>query len=247
MTVEKHVAGAVPLRVFRPNRWTGGAVVHAHGGGFILSDLDATHARDVEIARETGALVVSVGYRLAPECPFPAPVEDVHTGLEWVHAQAGVDPARVVLHGVSAGGALAASVALSTTQPVRLLFLVSPVLDDRLETASSLRFTDTPVLTRRDLEICWSAYLGDVDRTPEGAAPGRSRDLARVPPTYVSVAEFDPLRDEAIDFARSLLDAGIGVELHLFPGTFHGSLAVRGAAVSERQLSEEIAVLRSVL
>jgi acetyl esterase/lipase len=249
----------VRLRVYRPDRRRNrGAVVQVHGGGFILGDLDATHARNVEIAREVGSVVVSVGYRLSPEWPFPTPVEDVHSGLVWLHDHAGelgIDPALVVLHGVSAGGALATATALLARDrggpPVRFLFLASPVLDDRLESVSSRRFTDTPALTRRDVEICWSAYLGSVERgtggVPPLAAPGRSTDLTGLPPTYISAAEFDPLRDEAIDFARSLLVAGVGVEVHLFPGTYHGSLAVRGAAVSERQLAEEIAVLRSVM
>ncbi|MEU7810799.1 alpha/beta hydrolase [Pseudonocardia sp. NPDC049154] len=264
VTVEDHTCTgadgyAVPLRVYRPDRPRGpGAVLHVHGGGFILGDLDAAHPRNVEIAREVGVVVVSVGYRLAPEWPFPTPVEDVHSGLVWLHEHAGelgVDPALVVVHGVSAGGALATATALWARDrggpPVRFLFLASPVLDDRLATASSRRFTDTPALTRRDVEVCWSAYLGPVERgtaeVPVLAAPGRSADLAGLPPTYVSVAEFDPLRDEAIDFARSLLAAAVGVELHLFPGTYHGSLGVRGAAVSERQLVEEIAVLRRVV
>jgi acetyl esterase/lipase len=264
VTVEDHTCTAadghvVGLRVYRPDRRTAdGAVYHVHGGGFIVGDLGTSHLRNVEIAREVGAVVVSVDYRLAPEWPFPTPVEDVHRGLGWLHDHAGelgIDPSLVVLHGVSAGGALAAATALLARDrngpAVRFLFLTSPVLDDRLATDSSAAFTDTPALTRRDVEICWSAYLGPAvrgtDAVPPYAAPARATDLTGMPPTYVSVAEFDPLRDEAIDFARSLLAAGVGVEVHLFPGTYHGSLAVRGAAVSERQLAEEIAVLRSVV
>ncbi|GAA0947507.1 alpha/beta hydrolase [Pseudonocardia zijingensis] len=264
VTVEHHTCRgaddhAVPLRVYRPDRRTaGGVVFHVHGGGFILGDLETSHLRNLEIAREVGATVVSVGYRLAPEWPFPVPLEDVYGGLVWIHEHArelGIDPSLVVLHGVSAGGALAtASVLLARDRngpPVRFLFLASPVLDDRLTTESGMRFTDTPALTRRDVEVCWSAYLGLVERGADDvsayAAPARSTDLAGLPPAYISVAEFDPLRDEAIDFARSLLAAGVGVEVHLFPGTYHGSSAVRGAAVSERQLAEEIAVLRGVV
>jgi acetyl esterase/lipase len=202
--------------------------------------------------------VVSVDYRLAPEWPFPTPVEDVYRGLLWLHDHADdlrIDLSLVVLHGVSAGGALTAATALLARDrngpPIHFQFLASPVLDDRLSTGSSTTFVDTPALTRRDLEICWSAYLGpvarDTDAVPPYAAPARAGDLSGFPPTYVSVAEFDPLRDEAVDFARSLLAAGVPVEVHLFPGTYHGSLAVRGVAVSERQLAEEITVLRSVL
>jgi acetyl esterase/lipase len=260
VTVEDHSCTgadghAVGLRVYRADRRTSsGAVLHVHGGGFILGDLEMSHARNVEIAREVGAVVVSVAYRLAPEWPFPTPVEDVHSGLVWLHERAGdldIDPALVVLQGVSAGGALAASTALLARDrggpPVRGLFLASPVLDDRLATGSATAFIDTPALTRQDVEICWSAYLGSVPAVSPYAVPARAPELGGLPRTYISAAEFDPLRDEAIDVARSLLAAGVAVELHLFPGTFHGSMAARGAEVSERQLAEEIAVLRSML
>jgi acetyl esterase/lipase len=262
-TEDHSCAGAdgrpVGLRVYRPDcRTNRGAVYHVHGGGFILGDLEMSHARNIEIARETGSVVVSVDYRLAPEWPFPTPVEDVYSGLVWLRERAddlGIDPALVAVHGVSAGGALAAGAALLARDrhgpPIRLLFLASPVLDDRLGTDSGRRFTDTPALTRRDAEICWSAYLGPLgrgtDAVPAHAAPARAEDLTNLPRTYVSAAEFDPLRDEAIEHARALLAAGVPVELHLFPGTYHGSSAVRDAAISRRQLTEEIAVLKNAL
>ncbi|MFD4193444.1 alpha/beta hydrolase [Amycolatopsis thermoflava] len=246
----------IALRVYRPPRRTSsGAIYHVHGGGFILGDPDMSHLRNAELARETGAVVVAVAYRLAPEWPFPTPLDDVYSGLLWLREHAGelgIDPSLIVLHGVSAGGALAAGTALLVRDrngpPVRFQFLKSPALDDRLRTASSRRFTDTPALTRRDAEIGWSAYLGQAaGAVSPYAAPARATDLTNLPPAYVSVAEFDPLRDEGIDFARSLLAAGVPVELHLFPGTYHGSGAVREAAVSRRELSEEVAVLRTVL
>lgn len=248
---------AIALRVYRPSRRrNSGAIYHVHGGGFILGDLDMSHLRNAEIARETGAVVVAVDYRLAPEWPFPTPLNDVYCGLLWLREHAGelgIDPSLIVLHGVSAGGALAAATALLARDrngpPIRFQFLKSPALDDRLRTASSRRFTDTPALTRRDAEISWSAYLGGraADAVSPYAAPARATDLTNLPPAYVSVAEFDPVRDEGIDFARSLLAAGVPVELHVFPGTYHGSGAVREAAVSRRELSEEVAVLRKVL
>ncbi|MBK1787943.1 alpha/beta hydrolase [Prauserella cavernicola] len=248
----------VELRLYRPHRRTNrGVIYHVHGGGFIVGDLEMSHLRNVEIAREVGSVVVSVGYRLAPEWPFPTPVEDVYSGLSWLRERAGeldIDPALVVLHGVSAGGAIAASTALLARDrkgpPILFQFLKSPVLDDRLATESSTRFTDTPALNRRDVEICWAAYLGHIgsgNAVSPYAAPARASDLTRLPPTYVSVAEFDPLRDEAIDYARSLLTAGVPVELHLFPGTYHGSAAARDAAVSRRELAEEVAVLKKAL
>ncbi|WP_433506329.1 alpha/beta hydrolase [Pseudonocardia halophobica] len=247
-TVPSADGHTVRLRRYRPDRRTrDGVVYHVHGGGFILGDLDAGHLRNAEIARDVGADVVAVEYRLAPEWPFPTPLEDVYAGLAWIGD-------GVVLHGLSAGGALAAGAALLARDrggpAISGQLLVSPVVDDRLTTPSSRRLIDTPALTRRDLEICWSAYLGSVvpgsAEVSPYAAPARA-DLAGLPRTYVSVAELDPLRDEAIDFARALLAAGVPVELHLFPGTFHGSLAVPGAAVSVRQRTEETTVLRTLL
>ncbi|TDD27935.1 alpha/beta hydrolase [Kribbella turkmenica] len=249
----------IALRVYVPDhRSNRGAIYHVHGGGFIVGDLEMSHQLNVELAREVGSVVVSVGYRLAPEWPFPTPVEDVYGGLVWIHQQAGelgIDPSLVVLHGQSAGAGLVAAAALLARDrngpPIRFQLLTSPTLDDRVVTPSSRLFTDTPALTRRDVEICWSAYLGPIERGSTAvspyAAPGRATDLANLPRTYVSAAELDPLRDEAIAFAQALLAAGVSVELHVFPGTFHGSLAVRGAAISRRQLAEEIAVLTSVL
>jgi acetyl esterase/lipase len=250
---------AVALRVYAPHeRRSRGVVYHVHGGGFVLGDLQTSHERNLEFAQELGTVVVSVDYRLAPEWPYPAPVEDVYSGLVWIGEQAGrldIDPGMVALHGVSAGGALAASAALIARDrngpSIHFLHLKSPTVDDRLHTPSSLRFTDTPAFTRGDAEMCWSAYLGTIVRGDEAvpvyAAPGRASDLRELPRAYVSVAEFDPLRDEAIDFARALVGNGVSVELHLFPGTYHGSSSVREAAVTRRELAEEIAVLANAL
>ncbi|MCD2114900.1 alpha/beta hydrolase [Rhodococcus rhodochrous] len=264
VTIEDHTCTAVDghliaLRVYRPHHRTNmGAIHHVHGGGFIMGDLEMSHLRNVEIAREIGSIVVSVDYRLAPEWPFPTPVEDVYSSLVWLHDRSdelGIDPSLIALHGVSAGGCLVASTALLARDrngpPICFQFLASPVLDDRLESESSRRFTDSPALNRHDAETCWSAYLGSIKRetsaVPQYAAPARVPDLTRLPRTYISVAELDPLRDDGIDYARALLVAGVPVELHLFPGTYHGSSAVQGAEVSRRERSEEISVLRRVM
>lgn len=260
VTVASADGHPLTLRVYTPVRRSGrGAVYHVHGGGFMLGDLRMNHARLIEIAREAGCVVVAVDYRLAPEWPFPTPVGDARTGLDWVRTHADeldIDAERIVLQGQSAGGSLAASVVLQLRDegaPMPpLLFLACPVLDDRLLTESSVRFTDTPALTRRDLELCWAAYLGGASGDPSVTAgypaPGRlsagHAGLAGLPATYIAVAEFDPLRDDGIDFARALLAAGVPTELHLFPGGYHGSIAVRDAAVSRRERDEEIAVLR---
>lgn len=247
----------IRARLYRPERrLTAGVVYHAHGGGLILGDLEMTHARNIQLARELGCLVMSIDYRLAPEWPFPTPLEDVYSGLVWLHDNADeleVEPSAIVLHGISAGAGLVTATALIARDrggpDIRLQFLATPMLDDRLTSESSLRFVDTPGFTRSDAQICWNAYLGQAvgDEVSPYAAPARASDLSDLPPAYISVAEFDPLRDEAILYAQSLLQAGVAVELHLFPGTFHGSSAVQSATVSRRQWSDEVAVLRSAM
>ncbi|MFB9931720.1 alpha/beta hydrolase [Amycolatopsis halotolerans] len=250
----------VPVRVYTPDRVATKALLFdIHGGGFALGDLEVDHASNVELARELGVVVVSVEYRLAPENPYPAGLEDCYAALEWSvkHAdELGVDPEKVVLHGVSAGGGLAAALALLARDrggpAIAFQFLSVPELDDRLETGSMRQFADTPIWHRGAAEASWDYYLGGPGKrggpdVPVYAAPARAADLSGLPPAYVSVMEFDPLRDEGIAYAQSLLAAGVPAELHLFPGTFHGSAVLRHATVSRRETAERLAVLARVL
>lgn len=248
----------VRVRVYRPSVLTRRvpAILHAHGGGFVMCDLNSSHLRCTELARELGVVVVSVDYRLAPEHPFPAALRDTYGALLWlVEADLGVDPGRVAVHGISAGAGLVAGLALFARDEggpaLCFQYLGIPMLDDRQRTESARRFTDTPQWDTFQNALGWSAYLGDgvpgsVGVSPY-AAPARALDLSGLPPTYLSAMEFDPLRDEAIAYAQALLTAGVPTELHVFPGTYHGSVAVRNATPSRRQLAEEITVLRAAL
>lgn len=248
----------VPVRVYRPaGRGAPRAgVLHFHGGGFVVGTHENTADRAMRIAAELDAVVVSVAYRLAPEDPYPAALDDALTAYEALlddPATWGVDPARLVLHGVSAGAGLAAALALRIRDsglPSPLFqFLSIPMLDDRMATPSATAFVDTPNWTRSLSERAWRAYLGPLfgAEVPAYAAPSRATDLSGLPPAYIGVAEFDPLRDEGIDYAHRLREAGVAAELHLFPGTFHGSIRFRDAAVSRREADEEIEVLRAAL
>jgi len=254
-------AGApdVPIRIYRPEQPVAPAAVYdVHGGGFIMGDLEIDHARNLVLARELGVVVVSVEYRLAPETPFPGPLEDVYAGLVWTAehaAELGVDPQRIAIHGSSAGGGLAAGLALLARDRggprIAFQYLGVPELDDRLSTPSMTAFTDTPIWNRPNAVISWDAYLGagvpGTDGVSPYAAPARATDLAGLPPAYVSVMHFDPLRDEGIGYALAMLAAGVTVELHLFPGTFHGSGLAPHAAVSQRESAETVGVLRQAL
>ncbi|MEU1225726.1 alpha/beta hydrolase [Streptomyces sp. NPDC005828] len=242
----------VPVRIYRP-RGAQGAVIWLHGGGYVMGNVDTEHPWAARIAESSGAVVVSVGYRLAPEHPFPAALDDACAVLEWTAghaAELGIDPMRIAVGGHSAGGGLAAGVALRARDeqgpPIRFQLLNQAGLDDRLETWSARNFTDTPWYHRGKATAAWGHYLGSRPATPY-AAPARAADLSGLPPAYVASAEFCPNRDEDIAYAVRLLQAGVSVELHQWPGTFHGSQAIVSAEVSQRQNAELGAVLRRAL
>jgi acetyl esterase len=242
----------VPVRIYRP-RQAQGAVVWLHGGGFVMGSVDTEHAGAVRFADGSGAMVISVGYRLAPEHRFPAALDDAYAVLAWTaeHAvELGIDPERIAVGGHSAGAGLAAAVALRARDqqgpPLRFQLLSMAALDDRQETWSARHFTDTPFVTRDKVTAMWRHYLGSAPASSY-AAPTRAADLSGLPPAYITTAEFDPLRDENIEYALRLLRAGVSVELHQWPGTFHGSQAVLSADVSQRQIAELCAALRRAL
>ncbi|MFJ3979447.1 alpha/beta hydrolase [Streptomyces sp. NPDC090021] len=239
----------VPVRIYRP-RHARGAVVWLHGGGFIMGDLETEHPWAARIADSVGAVVVSVGYRTAPEHRFPAALDDAYAALVWTAENAtrlGTDPDRIAVGGHSAGAAIAAAVALRARDeqgpPIRFQLLNEAGLDDRQETWSARHFTDTPWLDRTKIGHGWRHYLGPGPATPY-AAPARAEDLSGLPPAYIATAEFDPNRDEGIAHALRLLQAGVPVELHQYAGTFHGSQAILSAAVSQRQIADLVAALR---
>jgi acetyl esterase/lipase len=254
------------VRVYAPRTRTGPAtpaLVFFHGGAFVLGDTYAEEHRCLRYAADSECVVVSVEYRLAPEHPYPAAVDDGRAALEWTweHAsEIGVDPARVAVGGNSAGGALAAAVALAQRDgggegPVFQL-LIYPVTDDRMDTPSMRAFDATPMWTNLANAHMWEYYLGGPPGGRHGpggtdvpvyAAPGRAQDLAALPRTYLMTAELDPLRDEGVEYARRLLDAGVPTELHNFTRACHGfdTIAPR-TAIGRRALDEQVQALRSL-
>jgi acetyl esterase len=259
---ERHVPGwdgdpDVGVRVYTPKGSVGPApgIVLIHGGGFIIGSVEAEHAGAALMSIRTGAVVVSVEYRLAPEHPYPAGLHDSYSALQYVASHAaelGIDPERIALMGTSAGGGLAAATALLARDlggpAICFQMLHIPELDDRLETPSMRAFVDSPVWNRPLAEISWKAYLGAwAGEVPPYAAPARAGDLSGLPPAYISTAENDPLRDEGLLYGLRLLQAGVSVEIHQFPGTFHGSALVATAAVSKRAQQESVTVLRWAL
>nr|WP_168723466.1 alpha/beta hydrolase [Streptomyces sp. SAT1]ANO42060.1 esterase [Streptomyces sp. SAT1] len=247
------------VRVCRPTGRSGllPGLLYVHGGGFAIGSVDAFHGEATRIAAEVGAVVVSVKYRLAPEHPFPAALDDCYAALKWMAAHAdelGVDPERIGVAGESSGAGLAAGLALYARDrggpALAMQCLGVPVLDDRLDTLSMRTFTDTPGWNRHNAEVTWDYYLGGEglrggDDVSPYAAPARAEDLSGLPPTYITAGEFDPVRDEDLAYAQRLIASGVPTEVHVFPGTFHGSTQLAPQArVSRRIVAEQLLALR---
>lgn len=236
----------VPVRLYRPvNGGILPGLLYLHDGGFVAGDLDTAHPACLQLSAETGAVVVSVGYRLAPEHPYPAAVEDCYTVLGWVAANAaelGIDARRLALVGASSGGTLAAATALMARDrngpPLALQLLKHAPLDDR-----------SPAGQSPGLRPMWQQYLGNKGReVPPYAAPARATHLAGLPPAYVLTAELDPFRDEGISYATRLLNAGVSVELHVVRGATHCfDLLAPGSAIARRTTQDYHHALRTVL
>ena len=254
-------APEVPVRIYTPEGLNAAVpgILHIHGGGFVIGNLDSEHGTCVALCRRLGVVIVSVDYRLAPETPYPGPLEDCYAALQWASSNSArlqIDPARLAIFGQSAGGGLAAALALLARDrsgpAICFQYLGIPELDDRLQTSSMQRFVDTPMWNRPNAEISWDFYLGDqyqrgADDVPYHAAPARAEDLTGLPPAYVNTMEFDPLRDEGVEYALKLMRAGVATELHSFPGTFHGSSLFSSARISQRESREMFAVLERAL
>ncbi|MEZ5180457.1 MAG: alpha/beta hydrolase [Acidimicrobiales bacterium] len=211
------------------------AVVWIHGGGTIMGNPEQSHGAVARTAEVVGALVVSVDYRLAPEHPFPAALEDCWAALVWLADHAddlGVDPTRIAVGGDSAGGMLAASLAQLARDrggpPVAFQALVYPMLDDRTVLRGEPGRT-TRVWTHRSNEYAWTAYLGHApspDPERPYAAPARTDDLAGLPPAWIGVGDLDLFLEEDLDYAARLEAAGVACEVHVEPGMYHGADAL---------------------
>jgi acetyl esterase len=259
--IERTVPGPVGapdllIRIYRPldRGGVGPGYVSFHGGGFIAGDLETDHVRCLLMAAEGSAVCVTVAYRLAPENPFPAGVEDCYAALQWAvgnSAALEIDPARVAIGGGSAGGCLAAAVALMARDrggpAVAFQMLFYPVLDDRCETSSMRNGADLYVWTPQQAADSWAHYLGkERSHVSPYAAPARAEDLSGLPPAFVLTCEHDPLRDEGILYAMRLMEAGVPVELHNYPGTVHAFDGMP-TEVSARALREGVQAFRRAL
>jgi acetyl esterase/lipase len=249
-TTELEVPGpadgpTVVLRIHRPITATEAlpCVYFMHGGGMVMGVASRDDQRFDNWCRKLGVIGIAVEYRLAPETPFPGPLEDCYAGLQYVYQHAGelgIDVGRIGIGGASAGGGLAAGLALlvrdRAEMHLRFQLLIYPMIDDRRITASS-QWSDAPVWTPGSNEFGWACYLagqaGGAEVSPY-AAPARAIDLVGLPSAYVMVGTLDGFLDEDIDYANRLMRAGVPTELHVYPGAVHGFDGLPGVDVARR-------------
>lgn len=241
----------VPVRLYARERGgTRPALIYFHGGGFVLGNLETHDSICRSLAKESGAVVIAVDYRLAPENKFPAAVEDAHAVTKWVGANAekvGIDPRRIAISGDSAGGNLATVIAMRCRDAggpaLALQVLIYPVTDlSSFDTASSREMAEGYFLGRAEMAWFGRHYLAspEIALQPE-ASPLLAPDLSRLPPALVITAEFDPLRDEGEEYATRLQQAGVPVMLTRYPGMIHGFVVMRGALRAGQKAIQEVA------
>jgi acetyl esterase len=237
------------------------ALIYLHGGAYVMGGLPMADSTARMLADRAGIAVVAVDYRLAPEHPFPAALEDSYAVLQWAAGNGdeyGIDPERLGVLGESAGGGLAAALALLARDRSgpRLIaqFLDAPTIDDRLDTPSMTALCDTPAWQSVNSPYSWRYYLqgtaepGGTD-VPIYAAPARAtvEDLVGLPPAYVIAYQVDPTRDEGLDYARRLIQAGVPTEVHHYHGAFHMAHVIPGTTIGARMVSERIEAIRRML
>ena len=253
-------APAVKVRRYRPARGRAPlpALYYIHGGGMVIGSIDTEDAITRMLCAAVGCAAVSVDYRLAPEHPHPAPVEDCYAGLVWTAENAdelGIDRDRIAIYGGSAGGGLAAATALLARdrRGPRLIYqmLLYPMVDDRSDSPSCREVDSIGVWDGWANAEGWQALLGErwaSESVEPYAAPARASDLAGLPAAWIDVGELDSLRDEDILYALRLMQAGVPTELRVYPGAFHGwEVFVPDADISVRAVAERTAALRRVL
>jgi len=222
-------AGSIPCRLYRPSAQTDpGLLVFFHGGGWVIGDLNSHDGVCRSLANKSGHAVLSVDYRLAPEHKFPAAFDDCATAVKWAFENAktlGIDNSRMAVGGDSAGGNLAAAVALAEVVPLKFQMLIYPAVDMRMESPSINENANGPILTKSVMAWFVAHYMSsDADRAHISASPMLASDeqLKKMPPAIVITAQFDPLRDEGEAYGKRLVENGVSTTITRYNGAFHG-------------------------
>ena len=226
--------------------------LHIHGGGYLFGSPEGSDPMNLHLASILNIVILSVDYRLAPENPIPAPLDDCYAALGWLHenaAELGVDPERIGVGGESAGGGLAAALAIKARDEGEYGLcwqqLTYPMLDDR--TGSSQHYGDPLVgefvWTRELNQYGWSSYLGNAERTAP-QVPGRLEEFRGLPPAWMFTASLDLFRDENILYAQNLMRSGVACDLVVYPGACHAFQRIESAAISKRYREEFVSSLK---
>ena len=220
-------------------------LLYIHGGGHILGTPENYRATLLEISKRAECIIVAPDYRLAPENPYPADLDDCYTALVWLASQGNVRKDKIAVAGDSAGGGLTAALTLRVRDfgGPSLCFQMPlyPMLDDRNITPSSHQMTDARGWNREMNIAAWNMYCGtDRENLPYYAAPARAEDLSGLPPAYIMIGTLDPFRDEVITYAQRMMQAGVDVELHVIPGAFHGFEQFSGSNLAKKARNEYI-------
>lgn len=248
--------GDLPIRIYTPAQGSGPrpGMLFIHGGGMILGNLETDHLTAVMLCETLGVVLVSVDYRLAPEHPAPAAIDDCFAALLWMAEMAdalGIRRDRLAIYGGSAGGGLAIATSLMSRDhggpALHYVMAPYPMIDDRNVTASSQQITDVGIWDRAGNVEAWAWYLGGKPAT-QYSAPTRATDLAGLPRMFVDVGDVDMFHDEDVEFVGRLKDAGVDVEFHVYPGSYHASeVFAPMAALSATIWGNRIAALQKAL
>jgi triacylglycerol lipase len=247
----------VPALLYQPQRWPDGALAPAllniHGGGFVAGSAQREDLAMRSVAAELGCVVLSPDYRLAPESPFPAAIEDCDSALSWLLQEAAelrIDAGRIAVRGVSAGGGLALGLALKVrdrgSSPICFLQLLYPMLDDR---TAEHPWTGNFVWTAASNRFGWDSVLRNQVRGKPSpyAVPARAPDVSGLPATFLAVGSIDLFAGETLSLAARLIDVGVPVELHLYPGAYHGFNLVADSRVAKSFAGVASAALRRAM
>ncbi|WP_274308505.1 alpha/beta hydrolase [Solibacillus daqui] len=241
----------IRIRIYKPaNQDTDlPALLWIHGGGYILGSIEDNDHLCVQVVETSNCVVVSVDYRLAPEHPYPAPLEDCYSALTWIadHVkELQVDANRIGVAGASAGGGLTAGLTLLARDraypSICFQMPLYPMINDGNDTPSANEIKEGMIWNQKTNDFGWTCYLGELygnDNIPIYAAPSRAEDYSNLPYTYTCVGQLDPFRDETIAYVTKLAQAGVDVEFHLYPGAYHGFEVLNPQSELAQQVVQE--------